>query len=484
MDDDSGVRKLIGDALIVNLTASKITAGTLSADVLLASKFYTDVSPNARVELDGLGLRAYDDTNKKTIDISSLDGHGVFEDISIGGRSDFGLKDPVTGEGSAQINAEGNASFQNLFVAGLYVNGDSVQDFLNEIGQGVIARSTKTLASNRTATGSTQEDLYEISCEVVAGRVYRINVDPLPLLSSPAGEAGGYHMYWTTDGSRPTQASSLFGRSYVYCPTVNPDTTVDFAKTWVSTTTGTTRFLLSLVHATAGTSDYVRLESGREIRITIEDLGTEPPDTGINPGDTLAQTKTFTYNFGWSADYAYTTGVRQGTGRFATEGQVIAGPTTQYTIYGLLGLTTAQQSQIASDLAGYTMNSVKLYMWCDYSNEGVPGGYGNLYRTPSISVWTHALTDNAAPATGPLSPSAASPVDGGLNFWKVVGGYYAEALPLSVGNSFRDGTAKGFRLMTTPGLNAKAVGYAQRAEFFGAGHASKMPYLKINATKY
>ena len=53
----------VTDAKIYDLTVTKLTAGTLSADVILSGRFKTDVSPNARTELDDTGLRVYDSLN-------------------------------------------------------------------------------------------------------------------------------------------------------------------------------------------------------------------------------------------------------------------------------------------------------------------------------------------------------------------------------------------------------------------------------------
>lgn len=65
--------ELIDDAHISDLTVSKVTAGTIMANWLLAASIRTAES-GARVEMSGSGIQAYNVVGEKTVDIKSTDG--------------------------------------------------------------------------------------------------------------------------------------------------------------------------------------------------------------------------------------------------------------------------------------------------------------------------------------------------------------------------------------------------------------------------
>lgn len=65
--------ELIDSAHISDLTASKITAGTIMANILLAAAIRTAES-GARVEMSGAGIQAYNSEGRQTVDIDSATG--------------------------------------------------------------------------------------------------------------------------------------------------------------------------------------------------------------------------------------------------------------------------------------------------------------------------------------------------------------------------------------------------------------------------
>lgn len=481
--DSLVVRKLIGDALIVNLTASKITAGTLQADVLLSSKFYTDVSPNARVELDGTGFRAYDDTNKNTIDISGLTGKGTFEDITVGGESNFGLVDPVTGEGSAQITPEGNAAFQQVFAQDIYVGeGQSIAELLDALPKGMIAWSDKTFAANKTAGNGTDEiSLYEISADLVAGRNYIFIIDPIPVLASPAGETGGFRVRATSDGSRPTTSSPVLGGKNAHVTDTSANVHIDLNQPFACTTTAKWRFLVTLFHSSPGASDFIRITSGAQLNIGISDEGITPPDTGIDPGAVEALTRTVDYPFDWARTYKNSDGTphADGTGR----GYVgMSGGVNYLWMLGFNATTLGQDSTpgpksgLIGDLEGATINWVRLVLGNDFNNVGFAGP-GDVY--------THNLSNTSAPASITAGFDDGTPWTG-RQLATDEGGPWVENqwvgadLPISVGQNFRDQTIKGIRV----GPMDIDVFPSGRSEFFAPSHSTKYPKLRINFTNY
>ena len=67
--------ELIDDAHISDLTVSKITAGTIMAEWIMAGSIKTAQS-GARVEIDAAGVRAYNSAGSNTVDIKSSNGSG------------------------------------------------------------------------------------------------------------------------------------------------------------------------------------------------------------------------------------------------------------------------------------------------------------------------------------------------------------------------------------------------------------------------
>lgn len=68
--------ELIDDAHISDLTVSKITAGTIMAEWIMAGAIKTATS-GARVEITGAGVEAYNSAGDKTFDVNSSDGSVV-----------------------------------------------------------------------------------------------------------------------------------------------------------------------------------------------------------------------------------------------------------------------------------------------------------------------------------------------------------------------------------------------------------------------
>lgn len=79
---------LIDDAHISDLTVSKVTAGTLNADVILGGSIKTS-SSGARVELTYSGIQVFDQFNQNTLDVDSATG-----DVVMAGK----FKTGVTGQ--------------------------------------------------------------------------------------------------------------------------------------------------------------------------------------------------------------------------------------------------------------------------------------------------------------------------------------------------------------------------------------------------
>jgi hypothetical protein len=123
---------LIDDAHISDLTATKITAGTISSAIILAGIIQTAES-GARAEMDSEGFRIYADDGDPTVSLVGAPGaQGNF----------LLIKDPEDSTRTvASIDGSGRGSFQNLYVTeDIVLGGDSLKyDIIDPLPKGVVA---------------------------------------------------------------------------------------------------------------------------------------------------------------------------------------------------------------------------------------------------------------------------------------------------------------------------------------------------------
>jgi hypothetical protein len=111
----SATATLIDSEHISDLTASKITAGTITSDILLAGTIATGTA-GARVSMDANGIRAFDVNGNETVDISSLDGSATLT----GSMSSTNFE---TGTAGWHVDAAGSAEFSDLTARGSLTTG-------------------------------------------------------------------------------------------------------------------------------------------------------------------------------------------------------------------------------------------------------------------------------------------------------------------------------------------------------------------------
>jgi hypothetical protein len=118
----SSTATLIDDAHISDLTVTKVTAGTLSAAVILAGSIKTATS-GARVEIDSSGVRAYNSGGTETVDISSTTGLFTLRSAASGARVEIdssGVRAYNSGgTETVDINADGTAVITGTVQTGL-----------------------------------------------------------------------------------------------------------------------------------------------------------------------------------------------------------------------------------------------------------------------------------------------------------------------------------------------------------------------------
>lgn len=126
---------LIDDAHISDLTASKITAGTISSSIILSGSIKTAES-GARAEMNFEGFRIFSEEDDPTVSLLGNPGtNGNFLLIK-------DLEDPTAT--LAGIDGTGRGSFQSITVANdITIGGDLLkEEIINPIGKGVIAIGT------------------------------------------------------------------------------------------------------------------------------------------------------------------------------------------------------------------------------------------------------------------------------------------------------------------------------------------------------
>jgi hypothetical protein len=115
---------LIDDQYISNLTVSKLTAGTMSASVVLAGSIKTAFS-GARTEQDVAGIRLYNASGIKTVDLSTLTGQGMFTGTMQSGTGDQRIVINPTPEDRARIDIYDDGSTDHVtqvMIGGIYIN--------------------------------------------------------------------------------------------------------------------------------------------------------------------------------------------------------------------------------------------------------------------------------------------------------------------------------------------------------------------------
>lgn len=133
----------VNDAKIADLSVGKLTAGTLSADIVVGARIKT-ADTGARVELNSTGLRAYNASGTQTVDIDSADGSvviiGTLKSGVIGKRVEINPTStmlpelrfyPTTGSNYAFINStassSGTVSYMGVNTGQFTANGQTSQ---------------------------------------------------------------------------------------------------------------------------------------------------------------------------------------------------------------------------------------------------------------------------------------------------------------------------------------------------------------------
>ncbi|MDX2697020.1 fibronectin type III domain-containing protein [Streptomyces ipomoeae] len=165
-DAASATALLIDDAHISDLTVTKVTAGTISANWLLGASIRT-AETGARVELNSAGIQAYNSGGTQTVDIASADGSvsivGQLKSGTTGKRIEINPTSSLLPEIRFYANTGSNYSFINAFDTNLTPDtAAGIQIATTALASGVL--STVAMDENTATFGryklNAGDDLY------------------------------------------------------------------------------------------------------------------------------------------------------------------------------------------------------------------------------------------------------------------------------------------------------------------------------------
>ena len=435
--------ELIDTAHISDLVASKITAGTILADLILGAAIKTAES-GTRVELNQYGLQAYDADGQVTTNISSDPGvTGQFISFSDG-------TDVV-----ASINDAGVGSFTDVSVAdSITIDGDDlVDDLLDPLPKGVIAWCDNGLSNSGFTT---EVGFIEMSAEMSSLRCYKITCQANTTVSIASNRI----TFRIRDGgvSEPTLSSATIPGAGAY-------NTFGYPGTGTNVLAGPVVFIMNGpddgLHRLLWTIQTIGGATGviNNPLMIIEDIGLTRTDTGIandgSGGGVVPVTRyTKTYTATWSRGYDED-GDPDGTGTTdASQGYYSS-------LYGnQRGLIGFNSTTIKADTAGATIIScsVTLYYKHWYFASGGTAVLGTHNYTAQPGSWA----DSRVNQNRVTSASWPKP------------GKRTVSLGTTIGGEFKSGTACG--IAVGPGITTSSTYYGRCA---GTGSGSNTPVLTI-----
>lgn len=447
---------LIDSQYISELTASKITAGTLNANVVLGAAIQT-ASSGQRMEMNMAGLQAYDANGDLVSNLSANPtATGEF----------LGVRDS-NGDVVAQITDEGNGSFKQVFADdALFVDGQDVVEAIDMLPRGILSVTTNTVnSSTTTAADSAGQQIFNriVIRDFDPTRQYKICYDAH---LDPNGTFPGYIGFWCRyawDTQTVNTDTVLFQQQWGgRYSSSSSDVIASGAHTFNNTSPAGTDFHMGfyIFSQIAGS----RSQGDAWCRVWVEDAGPalvyDTFDAGgtSDGGGTPIQEYTKTYNATWCGRYnGSSSRINQNDDIF--QGQYDGTNGNQKSIIGFDWAT------IQSDLAGATVKKITITLknkhW--YNNAG-----------GTIVLGTHNSSASSAPSTCPT-------LNNDLNrfsAWPKLATWEVTIDTTDFGVALKNGTAKGICIGPGPSTSHEYYGY-----FAGSNDSSGKPKIKITYSK-
>ena len=414
---------LIDNQHVSDLSVSKVTAGTITSDWIVAAAIKT-AAMGQRVELNSLGIQAYNAAGLQTVAISA-------DPLSSGDFVAFG--DGL--HTLARIDSTGVVVAKDSYVDRSFIGGvDIVADVINKRPKGIIAWGQSSVLVLNSAP-NVELGYMELAFVAEANRMYRVVC--FGDMDSTSAAVNERYTFRLRDGgaSQPTVSSTSIGTN-AFPATQSAGVNSTLTGTWLKSdfTVGLHRLLWTFF-AVIGTG---KLDgpSGPSF-FWVEDMG--PLDLFLNTGiindgsgtpiDPVYG-NTLTYNAIWAYSY-------NSAGQSSDSGNLGQSDGAQYA-----GLAGFDYNRIQSDLAGKTLLSCKLTLnyWNWYGNSGT-AVLGTHDYGPFTDTWDDARV-NQNRVQSPSWPEGAT---------------RSVELGTTIGNEFKSGVSKGIAVGPAPtGANVYA----------------------------
>ena len=365
---------LVDDEHISSLTVSKLTAGELSAAVILSGSIKT-AEEGQRVEMNFEGIQAFNGDGDQTINISaSPSATGEF--FSLRGTS---------GEIVAGIQSTGDGTFNNVWAdSEVYIGGVALTDTLNMRPKGIVAYGYASVGGSGIST-TTEKGIVELAFTAEENRTYKISVPPMWTTITASAYAG---LYLRDGGANtPNLSSNVLGYSLsVQSEMMQGMETIVRCGTGYELTPGMHRLLVSLYVNGSGTATTSG-DFGNLVQCYVEDCGPLITNTGISnigTGPTGSVVTTYTKTYSSTATRSYYDWL---TTRI-TNGRMYQGYFDD-TYGNQRSLVQFDSATIQSDLAGATITKAELTLKNDhfYYDDGGNLILGTHDYTTLPSTW-------------------------------------------------------------------------------------------------
>lgn len=367
----------------------------------------------------------------------------------------------VIGSGDYTIDENGNAVFTSVSADTMFLNGENLSDVLAELPRGLLAlnllpNDTATYdGTNRVLWGRIKITDFDVTRQYRFGGAGRIDC----VASQPSYIQ--VHVYAEWDANASTSSDNIVNRQVARATTNSEDWLFDFQHVLnFDDIIGTGTDLNLAFYMSAGGVGQ-KYQGAAQGRVYVEDIGTKITYGSWTPaggGGTQQYVKTYTATASDSFQ-------SDGTDRNIDEcyqGEYSGTNGNQFSMMAF------DYSQIQSDLSGATINKVEVYLNNNhfYNNDGGTTIIGTHNQTGVGGDHSYGEV-NANLSRHSWSKGQAK--------WVTV--------PSSIGNAFRDNTAKGLALGKGQTSGGSLSNSNEYYGYFAGATQSGPPKLRITYTK-
>ena len=272
------LRRRLKGQLIVE---GEVTADKLASKIILTSEIIAGNPDGTQAKMTPTGFKVL---------AAGADGAAPSEVIRMGTDTDdyFGVT-KANGELVASISSSGAMTATGLDVdaydpltntGGLSIDGTQLEESLWSMPKGIIARAGRSLNSLYWA-GTTPQPYLQLDFDAAAGRMYQVTSTPIGLDSDTANAEGVVNLHYRTGGLAAETSSTViaYGQS-VQGSSSTRRSPVTLSRP-ITPPAGPVSLLVSYGTVSTGRSKII-VSGGRDVLLTVEDMGAAPVDVGIS----------------------------------------------------------------------------------------------------------------------------------------------------------------------------------------------------------